>query len=96
MSMWYTFIMNAFFGKKRENKELEMNDKEDMLSNYIELDSNHLSSKGNWDRQLNWPVPVFSVNISVAYIYFRTHNRIWISLNVVSGKAGTSMIQIIF
>ncbi len=39
MSMWYTFIMNAFFGKKRENKELEMNDKEDMLSNYIELDS---------------------------------------------------------
>ena len=40
MNTWYKFILNALFSKKREDKDLETTDKEeDVLSNYIELDS---------------------------------------------------------
>ena len=40
MNTWYKFILNALFSKKREDKDWETTDKEeDVLSNYIELDS---------------------------------------------------------
>lgn len=40
MNTWYKFILNALFSKKREDKDWETADKEeDVLSNYIELDS---------------------------------------------------------
>lgn len=40
MNTWYKFILDALFSKKKEDKDLEMTDKEeDVLSNYIELDS---------------------------------------------------------
>ena len=40
MNTWYKFILNALFSKKREDKDCETTDKEeDVLSNYIELDS---------------------------------------------------------
>lgn len=39
MNMWYKFILNVFFFKKREDKDWEMIDKEeDVFLNYIELD----------------------------------------------------------
>ncbi len=39
MDAWYK-ILNILFSKKKENKDLDMAGKEeDMLSNYIELDS---------------------------------------------------------
>ena len=40
MNAWYKFILNVLFSKKSENKDWEMNDEEeDILANYIELDS---------------------------------------------------------
>lgn len=40
MNTWYKFILNSLFSKEREDKDWEMTDKEeDVLSNYIELDS---------------------------------------------------------
>ncbi|WP_178793068.1 hypothetical protein [Bacteroidaceae bacterium] len=40
MDTWYKFILNALFSKKKEDKELEMADKDDdVISNYIELES---------------------------------------------------------
>lgn len=40
MNTWYKFILNALFSKKREDKDWKTTDKEeDVLSNYIELDS---------------------------------------------------------
>ena len=40
MNTWYKFILNALFSKKREDKDWETTDKEeDVISNYIELDS---------------------------------------------------------
>ena len=40
MNAWYKFILNVLFSKKSENKDWEMTDEEeDILANYIELDS---------------------------------------------------------
>lgn len=40
MNQWYKFILNALFSRKKEERELDMADKEDdMLSDYMELDS---------------------------------------------------------
>lgn len=40
MNAWYKFILNVLFFKKSENKDWEMTDEEeDILANYIELDS---------------------------------------------------------
>ena len=40
MNTGYKFILNALVSKKREDKDWETTDKgEDVLSNYIELDS---------------------------------------------------------
>lgn len=40
MDTWYKFILNALFSRKKEELESEMADRDDdILSNYIELDS---------------------------------------------------------
>ena len=66
MNTWYKFILNALFSKKREDKDWETTDKEeDVLSNYIELDSFIMQRK--LSRAAKLTGPVFSIKISIAY-----------------------------
>ena len=40
MNTWYKFILNALLSRKKEERDMEMTNKdEDVLLNYIELDS---------------------------------------------------------
>lgn len=70
MNAWYKFILNVLFSKKSENKDWEMTDEEeDILANYIELDS--LMRSFIMQRKLSPAAklagPVFSIKISIAY-----------------------------
>ncbi len=70
MNTWYKFILNALFSKKREDKDWETTDKEeDVLSNYIELDSlmQVIYHAKELSRAAKLTGPVFSIKISIAY-----------------------------
>gem|GEM_PF-341999 len=67
MNTWYKFILNALFSKKREDKDWETTDKEeDVLSNYIELDS-LMQVIYHAKETESVTGPVFSIKISIAY-----------------------------